>query len=216
MYECVIVIPTYNAGDFIFKNIEIYKQLDKTKYKVLLIDNGTTDPQSLERLEKIKNEYGFTVEKSSCGGGYEVGALYHAFMNYEAEYYFNTQDSMELLDINFLYDKKDHIKCFSVEYLPARFLSFYQTNWLRVNFGEKIYRGLFKYYSLTSMCFLGKREIVKQMIDQGYLKPGRFPANKEEEEVWERVMGIVLMMNGHTLAPYIHMFNKTVMRRGVN
>lgn len=216
MYECVIVIPTYNAGDFIFKNIEIYKQLDKTKYKVLLIDNGTTDPQSLERLEKIKNEYGFTVEKSSCGGGYEVGALYHAFMNYEAEYYFNTQDSMELLDINFLYDKKDHIKCFSVEYLPARFLSFYQTNWLRVNFGEKIYRGLFKYYSLTSMCFLGKREIVKQMIDQGYLKPGRFPANKEEEEVWERVIGIVLMMNGHTLAPYIHMFNKTVMRRGVN
>jgi hypothetical protein len=216
MYECVIVIPTYNAGDFIFKNIEIYKQLDKTKYKVLLIDNGTTDPQSLERLEKIKNEYGFTVEKSSCGGGYEVGALYHAFMNYEAEYYFNTQDSMELLDINFLYDKKDHIKCFSVEYLPARFLSFYQTNWLRVNFGEKIYRGLFKYYSLTSMCFLGKREIVKQMIDQGYLKPGRFPANKEEEEVWERVMGIVLMMNGHTLAPYSHMFNKTVMRRGVN
>jgi hypothetical protein len=216
MYECVIVIPTYNAGDFIFKNIEIYKQLDKAKYKVLLIDNGTTDPKSLERLEKIKNEYGFTVEKTCCNGGYEAGALYHAFTNYDAEYYFNTQDSMELLDINFLYEKKNHVKCFSVEYLPARFLSFYQTNWLRVNFGEKIYKGLFEYYSLTSMCFLGKREIVKQMIDQGYLKPGRFPANKEEEEVWERVMGIVLMMNGHTLAPYSHMFNKTVMRRGVN
>ena len=57
MYECVIVIPTYNAGDFIFKNIEIYRQLDKDKYKVVLVDNGTKDPQSLERLEKIKNEY---------------------------------------------------------------------------------------------------------------------------------------------------------------
>ena len=63
MYECVIVIPTYNAGDFIFKNIEIYRQLDKDKYKVVLVDNVTTDPQSLERLEKIKNEYGFIVEK---------------------------------------------------------------------------------------------------------------------------------------------------------
>mgnify|MGYP000091008950 CR=1 FL=1 len=61
MYECVIVIPTYNAGDFIFKNIQIYKQLDKTKYKVLLVDNGTTDPQSLERLEKIKNENGIDM-----------------------------------------------------------------------------------------------------------------------------------------------------------
>jgi len=213
MYECVIVIPTYNAGDFIFKNIEIYRQLDKDKYKVVLVDNGTTDPQSLERLEKIKNEYGFIVEKSSCGGGYEVGALYHAFMNHEAEYYFNTQDSMQLLDINFLYEKKDHVKCFSVEYLPARFLSFNQVNWLRVNFGEDIYKGLFKYYSLTSMCFLGKREVVKQMIDQGVLNPSKFPKNKAEEQIWERIMGISMMMHGHRLAPYNHMFQKSLMGR---
>ena len=213
MYECVIVIPTYNAGDFIFKNIEIYKQLDKTKYKVLLVDNGTTNPDSLERLEKIKNEYGFTVEKTCCNGGYEAGALYHAFINHDAEYYFNTQDSMELLDINFLYEKKDHVKCFSVEYLPARFLTFNQVNWLRVNFGEDFYKGLFKYYSLTSMCFLGKREVVKQMFDQGVLKPGHFPTNKQEEEIWERVMGIAMMRNGHHLAPYTNMFSKTLMGR---
>ncbi len=216
MYECVIVIPTYNAGDFIFKNIEIYKQLDKTKYKVLLVDNGTTNPESLQRLERIKNEYGFTVEKTCCNGGYEAGALYHAFTNHDAEYYFNTQDSMELLDINFLYEKKDHVKCFSVEYLPARFLTFNQVNWLRVNFGEDFYKGLFKYYSLTSMCFLGKRNVVQDMINTGYLAPGYFPKNKEEEEVWERVMGIMMMQNGHHLAPYTHMFNKTVMRRGAN
>jgi len=213
MYECVIVIPTYNAGDFIFKNIDIYRQLDKDKYKVVLVDNGTTDPQSLERLEKIKNEYGFIVEKSCCGGGYEVGALYHAFMNHEAEYYFNTQDSMQLLDINFLYEKKDHIKCFSVEYLPARFLLFNQVNWLRVNFGEEIYKGLFKYYSLTSMCFLAKREVVKQMVDLGVLQPNKFPKNKEEEQIWERIMGISMMMHGHHLAPYTNMFSKTLMGR---
>jgi hypothetical protein len=213
MYECVIVIPTYNAGDFIFKNIEIYRQLDKDKYKVVLVDNGTTDPQSLERLEKIKNEYGFIVEKSCCGGGYEVGALYHAFMNHEAKYYFNTQDSMQLLDINFLYEKKDHIKCFSVEYLPARFLLFNQVNWLRVNFGEEIYKGLFKYYSLTSMCFLAKREVVKQMVDLGVLQPNKFPKNKEEEQIWERIMGISMMMHGHHLAPYTNMFSKTLMGR---
>jgi len=216
MYECVIVIPTFDAGDFIFKNIEIYKQLDKTKYKVLLVDNGTTNPDSLKRLERIKDEYGFTVEKSCCGGGYEVGALYHAFTNHDAEYYFNTQDSMELLDINFLYEKKDHVKCYSLEYLPARFLSFYQANWMRAIFGEKLYKGLFKYYSLTSMCFLGKRNVVQEMIDTGYLAPQYFPKNKEEEEVWERVMGIIMMQNGHNLAPYNNMFNKTIMRRGVN
>ena len=213
MYECVIVIPTYNAGDFIFKNIEIYKQLDKTKYKVLLVDNGTTNPDSLERLEKIKNEYGFTVEKTCCNGGYEAGALYHAFINHDAEYYFNTQDSMELLDINFLYEKKDHVKCFSVEYLPARFLTFNQVNWLRVYFGEDFYKGLFKYYSLTSMCFLAKREVVKQMVDLGVLQPNKFPKNKEEEQIWERIMGISMMMHGHHLAPYTNMFSKTLMGR---
>jgi len=60
---------------------------------------------------------------------------------------------------------------------------------------------------------LGKREVVKQMYDQGVLKPGRFPTNKQEEEIWERVMGISMMQNGHHLAPYYHMFKKTLMGR---
>ena len=57
MYECLIVIPTYNPGEFIFNNLEIYKKLNKDKYKVLLIDNGTNNQQSLEILNKLEEDF---------------------------------------------------------------------------------------------------------------------------------------------------------------
>jgi hypothetical protein len=96
MYECLIVIPTYNPGEFIFKNLEIYRQLDPDKYKVLLIDNGTNNQQSLDILNKVNEE--FTVEKNMFGGGYEPGALLHAVNKYESKRVFLTQDSMELIE----------------------------------------------------------------------------------------------------------------------
>jgi len=212
MYECLIAIPTYNPGEFILKNLEIYKQLDPDKYKVLLIDNGTNNQQSLDILNKVNED--FAVEKNMFGGGYEPGALLHAVNKYESKHVFLTQDSMELVDLNFLLTPGENlIKSYLIEDQPARFLSPDQISWIKERFNDRIFQGLTKGNALVSTTFLGPREAVDKIISQDILVENKLPRQKRDQECWERVMGIAFDANGYTHKCFSECFKKTLMGR---
>lgn len=212
MYECLIIIPTYNPGEFIFKNLEIYKQLDPDKYKVLLIDNGTNEKYCLDILDKLSAD--FTVEKNVFNGGYEPGALLHSINKYESKYIFLTQDSMELVDLNFLLTpKEDTIKCYVYDDMPARFLSREQILWIKEKFDEGIYEGLVTGNALVSTTFLSSRKAVDQIVNQGILSESKLPRFKKDQESWERVMGIAFGVNGYKIECTPEAFKKTLMGR---
>ena len=187
MYECLIVIPTYNPGEFIFNNLEIYKQLDPDKYKVLLIDNGTSERYCLDILDKLSSD--FTVEKNMFGGGYEPGALLHGINKYQSKRVFLTQDSMELLDLNFILTPDENTtKAFVIEYQPTRFLSMEQTLWILRTFGPDVGEGLYKHHALVSTTFITLRSEIDKLVQQDILVENKLPRNKKEQECWERVM----------------------------
>ncbi len=212
MYECLIIVPTYDPGDFIFKNLEIYKQLDPDKYKVLLIDNGTNQRYCLDILDKLSAD--FTVEKNMFNGGYEPGALLHSIQKYDSKYVFLTQDSMELVDLNFLLTpEEDLIKCYLYDDLPARFLSREQILWIKERFDERIYEGLANGKALVSTTFLGSKNAVNQIIKQGTLIESKLPRQKTDQECWERVMGIAFGFNGYRIECTPEAFKKTLMGR---
>ena len=212
MYECLIVIPTYNPGEFIFKNLEIYKQLDPDKYKVLLIDNGTNQRYCLDILDKLSSD--FTVEKNMFNGGYEPGALLHALKRYNSERVFLTQDSMELLDLNFILTPDENTtKAFVIEYQPTRFLSMEQTLWILRTFGPDIGEGLYHHNALVSTTFITLRKELDKLIKQDILVENKLPRNKQEQECWERVMGVALGLNGNKFNMYHEMFKKTLIGR---
>lgn len=212
MYECLIVIPTYNPGEFIFKNLEIYKQLDKDKYKVLLIDNGTNNQQSIDILNKVNEE--FTVEKNMFNGGYEPGALLHAVTKYDSNQVFLTQDSMELVDLNFILKPDENsTKAFVIEYTPTRFLSQEQVQWIKNTFGEDIFAGLYFKHALVSTTFITFKKEIDKLIQQNILTESKLPRNKQQQECWERVMGVALGLNGNKFNMYHEMFKKTLMGR---
>ena len=212
MYECLIVIPTYNPGEFIFKNLEIYKQLDPDKYKVLLIDNGTNQQYCLDILDKLSSD--FTVEKNMFGGGYEPGALLHAIRKYQSKQVFLTQDSMELLDLNFILTPDENTtKAFVIEYQPTRFLNMEQTLWIVRTFGPDIGEGLYKHHALVSTTFISLRKEIDKLVQQDILVENKLPRSKSEQECWERVMGVALGLNGNKFNMYYEMFKKTLMGR---
>jgi len=212
MYECLIVIPTYNPGEFIFNNLEIYKQLDPDKYKVLLIDNGTSERYCLDILDKLSSD--FTVEKNMFGGGYEPGALLHGINKYQSKRVFLTQDSMELLDLNFILTPDENTtKAFVIEYQPTRFLSMEQTLWILRTFGPDVGEGLYKHYALVSTTFITLRSAIDKLVQQDILVENKLPRNKKEQECWERVMGVALGLNGNKFNMYHEMFKKTLMGR---
>ena len=212
MYECLIVIPTYNPGEFIFKNLEIYKQLDKDKYKVLLIDNGTNNQQSIDILNKVNEE--FAVEKNMFNGGYEPGALLHAVTKYDSNQVFLTQDSMELVDLNFILKPDENsTKAFVIEYTPTRFLSQEQVQWIKNTFGEDMFAGLYFKHALVSTTFITFKKEIDKLIQQNILTESKLPRNKQQQECWERVMGVALGLNGNKFNMYHEMFKKTLMGR---
>lgn len=212
MYECLIVIPTYNPGNFIFNNLDIYKQLDPDKYKVLLIDNGTNQQSSLDILNKLSSD--FTVEKNMFGGGYEPGALLHAINKYNSKQVFLTQDSMELLDLNFILTPDENsTKAFVIEYQPTRFLNMDQNLWILRTFGPDIAEGLYNHYALVSTTFITLRSEIDKLVKQDILVENKLPRNKSEQECWERVMGVSLGLNGNKFNMYHEMFKKTLMGR---
>jgi glycosyltransferase involved in cell wall biosynthesis len=212
MYECLIVIPTYNPGQFIFKNLELYRQLDPDKYKVLLIDNCTNNQQSLDILNKVNEE--FTAEKNMFGGGYEPGALLHAVNKYQSKQVFLTQDSMELIDLNFLLTPDENIiKSYLIEDRPARFLSPDQIAWIKERFNNRIFEGLSNGNALVSSTFLGSREAIDKIIQQDILVESKLPRFKRDQECWERVMGIAFDSNGYTHKCFPECFKKTLMGR---
>ena len=212
MYECLIVIPTYNPGEFIFKNLEIYKQLDKDKYKVLLIDNGTNQQYCLDILDKLSSD--FTVEKNMFNGGYEPGALLHAINKYESKYVFLTQDSMELVDLNFFERPNSNIaKVYVIEDQPTRFLNMNQVLWILKTFGSDIGEGLYFKHAIVSTTFFTETSHIKKLIQQDVLVENKLPRNKSEQECWERVMGVSLGLNGINFEVCSEVFNKTLMGR---
>jgi len=212
MYECLIVIPTYNPGEFIFNNLEIYKQLDNDKYKVLLIDNGTNQRYCLDILDKLSSY--FTVEKNMFNGGYEPGALLHAVKRYNSKYVFLTQDSMELTNLDFIFNPGENlIKSYVIEDQPARFLSRDQISWIKERFDDRIFEGLLKGNGLVSTTFLGPREAVDKIISQDILVESKLPRQKRDQECWERVMGISFDANGYNHKCYPECFKKTLMGR---
>ena len=212
MYECLIVIPTYNPGEFIFKNLEIYRQLDKDKYKVLLIDNGTNNQESIDILNKVNEE--FTVQKNMFNGGYEPGALLHAVNKYDSKQVFLTQDSMELIDLNFILTPDENsTKAFVIEYQPTRFLSRDQVIWIKNTFGDDVFEGLYFKHALVSTTFITLRSEIDKIIQQNILTESNLPRSKSQQECWERVMGVALGLNGNKFNMYHEMFKKTLMGR---
>ncbi len=212
MYECLIIVPTYNPGEFIFKNLEIYKQLDPDKYKVLLIDNGTNQRYCLDILDKLSSD--FTVEKNMFNGGYEPGALLHSIKKYDSKYVFLTQDSMELLDLNFLLNPKDDlINGYVIEDQPARFLTKDQIYWIAEKFNNEIFNGLTNGNALVSTTFIAPRKAVDQLVEQNVLVESKLPRQKQDQESWERVMGIAFGLNGYRIECEPTAFKKTLMGR---
>jgi len=97
----MIVIATNNGMEFLPR---LLKSLESVKEKILIADTGSTDPVFLEYLKTLKNV-------AYCDGGWSPGAYKYAYDNYKDDWYFFMHDSMEVKDINFLDNFKQHDVC---------------------------------------------------------------------------------------------------------
>ncbi len=64
-----VIICYYNLGDTILETLESLAQIDYEKYETILINDGSTDKESLDRLEEIRKKYPQVRIESIPNGG---------------------------------------------------------------------------------------------------------------------------------------------------
>ena len=64
-----IIICYYNLGDTIMETMESLMQIDYGRYETIIINDGSTDKKSLEKLEEIKEKYPEVRIESIPNGG---------------------------------------------------------------------------------------------------------------------------------------------------
>jgi glycosyltransferase involved in cell wall biosynthesis len=99
----LVVIATHNGKNLLKRCLDSIS----TQYPILVVDTGSSDPESIEffgNLGVIYPKHDVFTTKTSFKG-YDTGAYLWAYWNYNADNYLFLQDSLEVLE-------KDYIKPF--------------------------------------------------------------------------------------------------------
>lgn len=75
-----IIIPYYNLGNYIMETVESANYSNYLNKEIIIINDGSTDSDSLEKLEEIKNKYSevkiVNIENEGLSNARNVGATY--------------------------------------------------------------------------------------------------------------------------------------------
>ena len=115
----MIVITTNNGKSHLERLLNELNNLDLLNHKVLVVDSGTNDTESLNYLDylKINNtifNYKLLLDKTPTPN-YDSGVIIHTMKNYNEEYYIFIHDSSSikndecLVKLNELMDNKNSV-----------------------------------------------------------------------------------------------------------
>lgn len=92
----MIVIPTFDGGDLLTRCLQGFELWGTSDHEILVVDTGTTDPKSIETLGSLQETFPTLPIKLEASefGGYELGAIRHAWYNYHPEHLLLIHDSM--------------------------------------------------------------------------------------------------------------------------
>ena len=63
-----VVIPFFNMGDYLEDALKPFESLKDIPFEIIVLDDGSRDPHSLELLEKLHEKYQFSLERTENQG----------------------------------------------------------------------------------------------------------------------------------------------------
>jgi hypothetical protein len=108
----MIVIATHDNLKYLNMTISNMEKINLNGHQVLIINTNSKNPEFIEKFEKLKNNYVNFIFKNLNYTCWDSGAYMYAFQNYQSDNYIFLQDSIDILDENYVvyYDEllKDH------------------------------------------------------------------------------------------------------------
>lgn len=187
MIDTLVIVPTFNGKEILEKLLLTFPE----NVDLLVVDTGSDNYYLTEVKDKFPN-----LKMQICKlpfRGYGWGAFLWAYWNYPAKNYFLMQDSMEIIDPNFVEVFKSiqpqrGVACwgeFGFDYCFEE-----ATNWIKsmYKFETPPEKGIF------GPIFLINRETIDELRDRQLLFP--FPVNKLLMTACERALPVALMLAG--------------------
>jgi hypothetical protein len=201
----VVVIATNNGAQHLAR---LFDSLEKygCPFEIVIVDTGSTDPESLDFIESIKFSHGATV--LHCPGGYATGAYLHAYRNVQADRYFFFHDSIEVKKERWWEDFRERM---DTAHTVVPWLTFdffwdsseqgqYIKNAMGMSFGDNLPdAGIF---GPIFYCTVNTLRIMETF---GNLPTP--PSSKIEEQGWERGWAVAFQAVKAKVNPIQHGFN---------
>jgi len=186
-------IPRKNFLDSVLKSIN---NIDYNG-KVLVVDTGSTDAESIDFLELLKEkEFNFNLKIDRITQSFPMNAYMYAFENYDCDEYIFIQDSIEIKNKEFIEVinnslNENNLICWVV-CSTCGFDTEEQKQFVVNATGGSVYDKL-----IFGPMFFGKKNIIKKLFNQIKIKP----SIKSEESGMERGLGVLCKMNNIDIIP---------------
>ena len=198
----MIVITTNNGKSHLERLLNELNNLDLLNHKVLVVDSGKNDTESLNYLDylKINNtifNYKLLLDKTPTPN-YDSGVIIHTMKNYNEEYYIFIHDSSSikndecLVKLNELMDNKNSVIPFLI------FGGGLYDNTNQSNFCSTHYETSNNKHGIFASIFA----ISKNSVSKINLNSLVGPSNKDESRAMERCWSVIFEKSGLNIIPF--------------
>ena len=198
----MIVITTYNGKFHLERLLNELNNLDLLGHKILVVDSGTNDSESINYLNYLKENnsnfnYELLLDKTS-NSNYDSGVIIHAMKNYNEEYYIFIHDSFSiknnecLVELNRLMDVENSVVPF-LTFGGNEYDNKNQINFCSTHYGT----GDNKCGIFASIFGISNKSVSK--IDLNSLVG---PSNKDESRAMERCWSVIFEKSGLNIIPF--------------
>ena len=191
----MIVITTHNGKNHLEKLLSELNNLDLINHKILVVDSGSSDIESIKYLDELKVinpfNYELIIDKTPYSG-YDSGVIIHTIKNYDDNRYIFIHDSSSIKNNECLL-KLDELM--SKENVVVPFLTFDGNSYDNLDqkkFCETKYgSGENRFGIFASIFAISKHSLNKIKKDKLHI-----PTNKEESRAMERCWSVVFEKSG--------------------
>lgn len=196
----MIVITTNNGKYHLERLLNELNNLNLFNHKVLVVDSGGSDVESLNHLENLKLNNPFNYEliiDKTPYSGYDSGVIIYTIRNYDEDSYIFIHDSFSIKNNEFfpkIHDLmvKENVVVPLVVFNGNEYDNDSQKKFCKSKYGSENNRfGIF-----ASIFGISKESLEK--INQDDL---HIPTNKDESRAMERCWSVVFEKSGLTIVP---------------
>jgi glycosyltransferase involved in cell wall biosynthesis len=174
-----VVVPCYNDGEFLLENLESLQAQTYRNFEVVVVNDGSTDPKTLEVLEGLEQGFPSLDLRVYAQSNQGLSATRNRGIQEARGEWIVTLDADDLITPDYIEKTMDFAQASGLDYVVTDYQNFGEQNHIarvKVSFYEELFR------NCLPVCALFKRSV---LLTEPY--DPDFSSGFEDWELWIRL-----------------------------